>query len=66
MNLVEGLSREIARCVEVRGHYEEIGPEGAFGVAMISASIERAQQAMGSGDIVEMATALRDLQEIKS
>ena len=62
MNLVEGLSREIARCTELLQAYKEIGPAGAFAHTMISQEIERAQKAMGSGDIVEMMAALKALE----
>ena len=62
MNLVEGLSREIARCTKLLKAYEEIGPAGAFGHAVISQYIERAQKAIGSGDIVEMMAALKALE----
>lgn len=65
MNLVEGLSREIERCTALRKQYEEIGPAGGFAKAMITAAIEEAHKAIGSGDIVTMMSALENLRDFK-
>lgn len=57
-NLVEGLSREIARVTELKGQYEDmrklpnviVEPQ----IMIMSRDIEAAQKAMGNGDVVEM------------
>lgn len=58
------LPREQARVREILGHYREIGPAGAFGATMIEQSLQKADKAVMSGDVVEMAAAYKDLQEI--
>lgn len=65
MNLVEGLLAETNRVRDVVGHYDEIGPAGAIGAAMIRADISRAEAALGSGDVVAMLQALATLRGIK-
>ena len=64
--LADALPKEIQRCQEVLGWYKEIGPVGAFGHAMITASIAAAHKAMIEGDVVAMIRAYEDLKEIKS
>ena len=56
--------KEQARVREVLGYYKEIGPAGAFGAAMIEQSLQKADKASISGDIVEMLAAYKDLREI--
>lgn len=63
--LGEALPKEQARVREVLGHYKEIGPAGAFGAAMIEQSLQQADRAVMSGDVVAMMAAYKDLQEIK-
>lgn len=65
-SLAEALPKEIQRCQEVLGWYKEIGPAGAFGHAMITASIAAAHKAMMEGDVVAMIKAYNDLKEVKS
>jgi uncharacterized protein YbcC (UPF0753/DUF2309 family) len=57
------LPEEIARVTEILGHYQQIGPAGAFGVMMIKASLERATRSLASGDIGAMLVCLNDLKE---
>lgn len=67
MNLVEGLSREIARVTELKSQYEDlrklprviVEPQ----IRMMNSAIELGQLAMGSGDIVKMMAALQTLKE---
>ena len=53
MNLMEGLIEECNRNRELKKVYDEI-PTGAMGAALIQADIDRAEKAMGTGDVVEM------------
>lgn len=64
MSLIEGLQKEISRCKEILGYYEEI-PQGVFGATMIKQSIKNAEKAMANDDIVEMTICYKDLQEIE-
>lgn len=65
MNLVEALSREIARVTTLKGQYEALRNMPGVNVlpvlSMISTAIERAHKAMGDGDIMAMQVALDDL-----
>ena len=64
MNLVEGLSREIARVTELREQYGELPANaGAFAMTMMAKSLEDAHRAIGSNDTQEMMKAYQDLQE---
>ena len=53
MNLMEGLIEECNRNRELKKVYNEI-PTGAMGAALIQSDIDRAEKAMGTGDVVEM------------
>jgi len=64
-SLGDALPKEQARVRGVLSYYKEIGPAGAFGAAMIEQSLQKADRAVISGDIVEMIAAYKDLQEIK-
>ena len=64
-SLAEALPKEQARVREVLEHYKEIGPSGLFGAAMIEQSLQRADKAIMSGDVVAMIAAYKDLKEIK-
>jgi len=63
--LADALPREQARVREVLGYYQEIGPAGMFGAGMIKQSLQAADEAIISGDIVKMIAAYNDLKEIK-
>ncbi len=56
---------EQARVRTVLGHYREIGRAGAFGAMMIEQALQRADQAVVSGDVVAMIRSFKELQEIK-
>ncbi|WP_213761746.1 hypothetical protein [Caballeronia sp. dw_19] len=61
--LGDALPDEIARVTEILGHYQQIGPAGAFGAMMIKASLDRSTRALASGDIGLMLVCLNDLKE---
>jgi len=60
--LADALPQETARVRALIPMYREIGPAGMFGVAMMEASLRRADAAMVSGDVVQMIAALKDLE----
>ena len=62
MNLLSGLHKEIERNKEILKMYEAI-PEGVFGAAMIKQDIECAERSIETGEIAEMITSLKALQE---
>lgn len=66
MNLAEALPAEQRRVREVLGHYQEtqrLCPQANchFAIAMIKASLERAERAASAGDVIEMMRAYEDL-----
>ena len=64
-SLAEALPQEQARVRKVLGYYKEIGPAGAIGAMLIEQSLQAADQAIMSGDVVQMIAAYEDLKEIK-
>lgn len=69
VNLVEGLSREIARVTELRGQYESVRGPGVLvepQIRMMNSAIEIGHKAMGSGDILAMASIYTALKEIQA
>jgi hypothetical protein len=61
-NLVEGIQDECNRCRELLRAYAAIGPEGAFGSAVIQAAIKDGEAAIASGDVIRCVAAFKDLQ----
>lgn len=62
--LGEALPKEIARVRVVLGHYKELGPVGMFGAMFIEQSLQAADKAVMSGDVVAMLRAFEELKEI--
>jgi hypothetical protein len=65
-NLIEGV---LAECNRVRGivpYYEEIGPAGAIGAALLKAAIAEGEAAIASGDLLRMIRAFRALQDCEA
>ena len=66
MTLGEGLPAEMARVRdELMPRYIEIGPAGAFALAMMRASLDRAAAALAEGDVTKMILCYRDLMEFE-
>lgn len=63
-SLGEQYPKEQARVREILGFYREIGPAGAFGAAMIEATLKRADEAAASGDVAAMIAAYKDMQTV--
>jgi len=61
-NLVQGLIEEMNRCRELLKLYEDI-PTGGFGAAMLRRRISGGEEAMISGDVIEMLKAYQALTE---
>lgn len=64
MNLIEGIQKQCNRCRELRKQYEQIGPAGAFGVAMIDIAVKEGEDSIASGDAVRMVVAHGKLEQI--
>lgn len=62
-NLMDGLFYEMNRCRELLKAYEEIGPAGMFGKAMITRDIDFAEQAIKENDVIKMLQAYSTLKE---
>lgn len=61
MNVAEKLARELVRVTKLRRAYEDIGPPGAFAVAMLDAALE-----VGCLDDTGMTTMFKHLTEAKA
>ena len=59
--LGDTLPQEMARVRELLKCYTDIGPAGIFGARMIAQSLQAADRAVTSGDVVAMIQALQDL-----
>ncbi len=60
--LLHSLPAEQARCRELVRKYVAIGSTGAFGAALIEASLKRADRAVIDGDESDIRRALDELQ----
>lgn len=61
--LGDDFPRQLARAREYLGIYKSLGPAGRFGAMMIEQTIQEADRAAISGDVVAM---LRSYQALKS
>lgn len=61
-NIIEGLQKLMNKSRELLKAYDEIGPQGAFGAAMIRADIQDAEKAIASGDVVAIVKMYEKLQ----
>lgn len=66
MNVIEAIQKECGRVRAILPHYEEIGPAGAFGAAMLGAAVTEGEAAIASGDRVRMIRALCALQDCET
>lgn len=64
-SLGEALPKEQARCRELLVAYRSIGPAGNFGAMMIEQALQKADQAVISGDVAEMIRSFKELKEFK-
>ena len=65
--LGEALPREMARVRDkVMPAYIEIGPPGAFALAVMRADLDRATKALAEGDVVAMLQAYNALKEYEA
>ena len=55
----------MARVREVLGHYKELGTAGKFGALMIEIALQKADEAVISGDLAAMIVAYKDLKGIE-
>jgi len=64
-NLAEALCEELIRVREILTQYKEIGSAGIFGATMIELSLQKADKAIMSGDLVSIIRSYNDLREIQ-
>jgi hypothetical protein len=64
-NLMDGLMDELNRNRELLKEYEAIGPTGVFGAAFLRQVINRGEQSIRSGNVIEMLQAYSELKESK-
>ena len=64
MNLIEGLDEQMDRARELRKVYENI-PAGHFGTVVIDLTIKQAERSIASGDVADMMTAYKGLEELE-
>ena len=58
----EELPKEVERVrAEVMPAYQSVGQQGAVVLGWMRASVDRAEKAMASGDVVEMVRAYKEL-----
>lgn len=58
--------KQQARVRAVLQLYKDLGPAGAFGAMMIEQTLQQADEAMASGDIVRILQAYEALREIEA
>lgn len=63
MNLIEGIQKECNRVRKIIPHYDDLGPVGLFGATMLRAAVKEGEEAIASGDVVRMVSAIRALQD---
>lgn len=63
-NLVDGLHKQMARARELQKLYDTI-PGGVFGAGVVASTIQRAEQSIASGDVVEMLQAYNALEALE-
>lgn len=63
-NLIEGIQEEQKRIRELKPLYEEIGPEGMFGLSIINQALDQADKAIASGDVIEMLVVYKELKKV--
>ncbi len=65
-NVIEGLTEEILRVTEIHKTYLELPDNaGAIGARLMELVLDRAKQAQGRGDVIEMMMAFKALQEFE-
>ena len=62
-SLGEAIPKEQQRVRELLFEYKRLGNPGAFGAAMLEATLARADKAVISGDVAEMIAAYNDLKD---
>lgn len=56
---------EQKRCRDLLTIYQSIGAPGVFGAVVISDALARAENAMASGDVVEIVRSYQELRELE-
>lgn len=61
----EDFPNQLARARTILGQYKEIGSAGQFGAVMIEQTIQEADKAIASGDIIEILRSYEALKLIE-
>lgn len=61
-NVLEGLQKQIKRCIELKTIYDEI-PSGKFASLFIQKSITEGEKALVSGDVIEQIRCYKELED---
>lgn len=61
----EDFPKQQARARELLAQYKQIGPAGTFGAIIIEQALQRADQAMSSGDIVAILQSYEELRGLE-
>lgn len=64
-SLADALPAEQKRCRELLGVYKGLGPAGSFGAAVIEHALQKADNAIMSGDVVAMIGAYEELKGLE-
>lgn len=62
----EDFPKQQARVREVLGQFKAIGPAGAIGAALIEHTLQQADAALASGDILKILVAYDGLRKIEA
>ncbi|MGI4873214.1 MAG: hypothetical protein ACRYFX_18795 [Janthinobacterium lividum] len=61
-HLHEVLPQEVARCRELLTYYQQAGPEGVHGAAILEQSLKQAEAALALGDLPALMRAYQNLE----
>lgn len=61
----EDFPKEQARCRDLLVQYKRIGLPGTFGASIIEATLRKADEAMASGDVVEILKAYQAMTKLE-
>lgn len=64
-SLGEDYPKQQERCRTILGYAKQIGPAGAFLVAILEDLLRRADEAAISGDVVSMIRLYQEMKEVK-
>ena len=60
-NILEGLQKQIDRCIDLKKIYDEI-PQGMFGGMFIQKAIDEGKKALVSGNTIDQIRCFKELE----